>query len=416
MARNRVIYQSEALFAGQLTGTTLTHTDNPTDIKQLHRIQSANYSFSVARTDVNQFGELASIDRVVLDTPTVSLDFSYLLANFTNEESLGFYVNSKNIATDTLVSALSGVLNKTTDERNFFIQTSREGEDAIGDTTRHPAVPGVNMASTIGIGNGFVTSYNCEASVGGFPTVSVSVEAMNMNFTTGTQGCPNPAINRVDGTAASTLCSLPTVSGDGDGLTEDAGTLGISTLRPGDITIQIAEHSTDGSFGSDDYDLGGAKLPTAAGDATSSANIQSYNISFDLGRTPIQRLGNRFAFAREVDFPVNVSLSVDAIMTDLTTGNLNDLVDCEKSYDVMIQLKGITGSACDTVKADVASYILKNVKPDSQSFSSSIGDNKTVTLDFSTQIGGPRDTNAGVFFAGVTNSQTLVESSGNFAD
>ena len=155
MARNRVIYQSEALFAGQLTGTTLTHTNNPTDIKQLHRIQSANYSFSVARTDVNQFGELASIDRVVLDTPTVSLDFSYLLANFTNEDSLGFYVNSKNLATDTLVSALSGVLNKTTDERNFFIQTSREGEDAIGDTTRDPAVPGVNMASTIGIGNGF---------------------------------------------------------------------------------------------------------------------------------------------------------------------------------------------------------------------------------------------------------------------
>ena len=82
----------------------------------------------------------------------------------------------------------------------------------------------------------------------------------------------------------------------------------------------------------------------------------------------------------------------------------------------MIQLKGITGSACDTVKADVASYILKNVKPDSQSFSSSIGDNKTVTLDFSTQIGGPRDTNAGVFFAGVTNSQSTQESIQSFAD
>jgi hypothetical protein len=208
---------------------------------------------------------------------------------------------------------------------------------------------------------------------------------------------------------------LPTVSGDFKDSSEQSGILSISTLRPGDITIKIAEHSTDGTFGSDDYDLGGPKLPTAAGDATNSANIQSYNISFDLGRTPIQRLGNRFAFAREVDFPVNVSLSVDAIMTDLTTGNLNDLVDCEKSYDVLIQLKGITGSACDTVKADVASYILKNVKPDSQSYSSSIGDNKTVTLDFSTQIGGPRDTNAGVFFKGVTQTQAPSDMDGSFA-
>ena len=415
MARNRVIYQSEALFAGQLTGTTLTHTDNPTDIKQLHRIQSANYSFSVARTDVNQFGELASIDRVVLDTPTVSLDFSYLLANFTNEESLGFYVNSKNLATDTLISALSGVLNKTTDERNFFIQTSREGEDAIGDTTRHPAVPGVNMASTIGIGNGFVTSYNCEASVGGFPTVSVSVEAMNMNFTTGTQGCPNPAINRIDGTAASTLCSLPTVSGDGDGLTEDAGTLGISTLRPGDITIQIAEHGDGSSFGSDDYDLGGAKLPAADGDATNSANIQSFNLGFDMSRSAIQRLGNRFAFAREVDFPLNVNLSFDAILTELTTGNLNDFIDCEKSYDVQIRLKGITGSSCDETPVDIAAYVLKNMKPEAQSYSSSIGDNKTVTLDFATQIGGPNQTDVGLFFKGAAAGQTEAVLKGAYA-
>tara|TARA_R100000406_G_scaffold34238_1_gene22550 strand:- start:359 stop:1612 length:1254 start_codon:yes stop_codon:yes gene_type:complete len=416
MARNRVIYQSEALFVGQKTGVTDAHT-SANDIKQLHRVQSANYAFSVARTDVNQFGELAAIDRVVLDTPTVSLDYSYLLSNMSNEENMGFFVNTKEVGTSDLVSALSGILNKTEDERNYFIQTSREGEDAVGDTTRDDdSLTGIGaQADTIGIGNGFITSYSSEASVGGFPTVSVAVEGMNMLFATGTQNVPNPGINRIDGSASTTKASLPTVSGDFKASSEQSGILSISTLRPGDITIKIAEHSTDGSFGSADYDLGGAKLPTAAGDATESANIQSYNISFDLGRTPIQRLGNRFAFAREVDFPVNVSLSLDAIMTDLTTGNLNDLVDCEKSYDIQIQLKGITGSACDTVKTDVAAYVLKNMKPDSQSYSSSIGDNKTVTLDFSTQIGGPRDTNAGVFFKGVTQTQAPSDMDGSFA-
>ena len=51
MARNRIIYQSEALFAGQLTGVTDAHNEN--QIKQLHRVQSANYAFNISRTDVN---------------------------------------------------------------------------------------------------------------------------------------------------------------------------------------------------------------------------------------------------------------------------------------------------------------------------------------------------------------------------
>ena len=417
MAKNRVIYQSEALFAGQKTGVTDTH--NQGDIKQIHRVQSANYSFNISRTDVNQFGELAAIDRVVLDTPTVSLDFSYLLANFANEENLGFFVNETSTTVEGMTSALSGVLNKTEDERNYFIQTSREGEDAVGDTSRDN-LDGTQNASTIGIGNGFLTSYSTEASVGGFPTVSISVEGMNMNFSTGTQLLPNPGINRVDGTAApaANKVSLPPVSGDAALVSSDSnssGVLAISTLRPGDITIKVAENDGTPVFGSTNYSLGGAKLPTSAGDATDSANIQSYNISFDLGRTPIQRLGNRFAFAREVDFPVSVGLSFDAILTDLTTGNLNDLIDCEKSYNVEIELKGVTGDLCGSdAKTTVCKYVLKDMKPDSQSFSSSIGDNKSVTLDFSTQIGGPRQTDVGLFMAGITQTNNVDTSGPTF--
>ena len=400
MARNRVIYQSEALFAGQLTGVTDAHAS--TDIKQLHRVQSANYAFNVARTDVNQFGELAAIDRVVLDTPTVSLDFSYLLANFANEENMGLKINEFGTSFATLTSALSGVLNKTEDERNYFIQTSREGEDAIGDTDRDSV--GDKRASTIGVGNAFVTSYSTEASVGGFPTVSIAAEGMNMNFSTGTINVPNPGINRTDGSASSTTITLPTVSGAAGSSDVSSGIMAVSALRPGDITIKISENDGTANWTTDNYSLGGATLPDNAGDSTSAANIQSYNIGFDLGRSPIQRLGNRFAFAREVDFPVSVNLSFDAILTDLTDGNLNTLIDCEKSYNVQIDLKGITGSNCDAAKTTICRYVLKDMKPDSQSYTSSIGDNKTVTLDFSTQIGGPRQTDVGMFMQGVTQT------------
>ena len=47
---------------------------------------------------------------------------------------------------------------------------------------------------------------------------------------------------------------------------------------------------------------------------------------------------------------------------------------------------------------------MKNATLDSQNFSSSIGDNKTVDLTFSAQVGGPEDTTAGIFMSGNTSA------------
>ena len=71
----------------------------------------------------------------------------------------------------------------------------------------------------------------------------------------------------------------------------------------------------------------------------------------------------------------------------------------------MIQLDGITG-ACGQAKGAIAQYIMKDMKPESQSYSSSIGDNKTVTLDFAAQIGGPNQNNVGLFMRGLTQTKT----------
>ena len=89
MARNRVIYQSEGLFVSKDASLGAK-----TDHEQLGRIQSANYSFTINRQDVNQFGDLARIDSLVLDPPTVSLDFSYYLADGFNERAMGFFVQN----------------------------------------------------------------------------------------------------------------------------------------------------------------------------------------------------------------------------------------------------------------------------------------------------------------------------------
>ena len=381
MPRNRIIYQSEALYAGPAPATgfhygTFTpgqggnsnNLNNSTNlVKELQRIQTANYSFNVDRTDVNQFGQLAAIDRVILTSPTVSLDFSYILGNLSNENILGFTVVSGN--TNSAISAISGILNNTQDERNYFIRTVPEGNDAVGFGDVGSGNNGV-----IGIGNAFVSSYSTEGSVGNFPTASISVEGLNMNFQKGLSGNFVPAIDPTNGAAVSNFYTLPaTVQNVGIG----SGNA-ISALRPGDITLDIQAQTG----------VGGAD--------TTTMNIQSYNISFDLGRTPIQRLGNKFAFTRPIDFPLTVNLSVDAQVTDMVTGNLANLVnDDSLTYNPSVTIKSPTDNTLVMAK-----FAVKGAKLVSQEYSSDIGSNKTVTLTWQSQVGGPQDVNNGLFING----------------
>ena len=377
MPRNRIIYQSEALYAGPspATGFHLTSGANipwvgPTGdslVNQLQRVQTANYSFTVDRTDINQFGQLAAIDRVILTNPTVSLDFSYILANLSNESDLGFTLNKSGDTNE--VSAISGFLNGTSDERNYFIRTVPEGNDAVNFSDSGIANNGV-----IGIGNGFISSYSTEGSVGNFPTTTINVEGLNMNFQKGASGNYIPAVDPADGSSIDYFYTLPTALQNGStGISS-----GISALRPGDVTITIPQASG-----------GGAN--------TSTMNIQSYTLSFDLARTPIQKLGSKFAFARPIDFPLTVTLSVDAQVTDMNEGSINDLICNDSStYNPSISIKN---PACGNTDV-IAKYTLKGAKLDSQEYSSDIGSNKSVTLTFSAQVGGPQDTARGLFISG----------------
>jgi|15BtaG_2_1085339.scaffolds.fasta_scaffold06595_2 hypothetical protein len=392
MPRNRVIYQSEALYVGPTpsTGYQAEHS-----IKQIHRVQTCNYSFNIDRTDVNQFGELAAIDRIALDTPTVALDFSYLLANFENETNLG-------LVTDGSDTTIKNLLNKSADDKNYYIRTVGEGVDAIGDLTKGTS------AATIGIGNGFMTSYSSEASVGAFPTATVNVEGLNMIFVNTISG-DNPAVDPVNGSRITENAfdfTLPDASGNAN-----TGDLSFSTLRPGDITFHFKQRDAesvdlgtgvDGARAETAYAAPGAQL----GDGTNEGHgkIQSYNFSVDLPREAIMKLGSRFAFSREITFPITATLGIEALVSDLIEGSLSDLINCDDSYDITVNILRPT-SCSGSGYADIfAQYKLKNAKVNSQAFSSDIGSNKTVSLEFSTQLGGPNQDSQGLFLSGISNS------------
>lgn len=371
MARKRIIYQSEALFSAA-TGAAATG-----EINQLHRVQDVSHNVEVARQDVNEFGKLAALSREIIEPPTVGLDFTYYPVDAFNEASgLGFTVNGYQASSD--VNCLSGIMaeNSTVAEKNYYVLTVPEGEDA----SKGSEYTASDYASfgVVGIGNGFLTSYGLEASVGDIPSVSCSVEASNLRFDTSGSGFANPAVDVENGTAVDATVQLPLST---------TGALTVAALRPGDITL---------GFGTPSLSMGGAVLPgMSSASSTGSANVQNFSIDLPLSRTPLQRIGNIFPFSRELDFPINATLSVSANLTDLDSGTVRDLI-CNDPVkrDITITMKNRCGSSTSII------YTFKNAELDSQNMSSSIGDNKSVDLTFSTQIGGPTDTANGVFISG----------------
>jgi hypothetical protein len=364
-ARNRVIYQSESLLISKdiaSTGASQHH--------ELTRVQSANYGFTINREDVNQYGNLARIDSLILESPTVNFDFSYYLTNGVNEEAMGFSISPTSQFPSGQLESSSG--------KNFYMVTSNEGADS---TTLEDG----DECSVIGLGNAFLSDYSVELSVGSIPTVSASYECSNINSFNAVVGSDqitglSSAIDPESGTKLTTepvAFSVPSDVGD--------TAIAPTALRPGDITLSFPGFSNEGD-----------KANLAAVSGANAFHIQSASLSVPLSRTPIERLGSKFPFARVVDFPVNASLNVSAVLNNVEAANLADFIaGCTPNNTRAVELL-----LKDCNQEDQIKWSLKGVTLDSESFSSSIGSNKTVDLTFGVQLGGIDDIDQGILCSG----------------
>ena len=439
MARNRVIYQSQALFIApsstgvQVSGVNAAGTAasaspfSPVStgslasgislLKKMDRIQNCNFNFTINRQDINEFGKLARIDSIVMEAPTVGLDFSYYVTDGYNERLLGFNITGANITDSNLANgaqAISGLL-ADLQGNNYYILTVDEGEDVVGGT--------LSPSSTVvGIGNGFISEYSFEASVGAIPTASVTVEAFNIksdatelpvtltsaaapvgtavgaNIVTITGNSPaidllaEPATKLTSIGAAYKLDYSRAFTG---AIGNDAGvnftgfTTGVSTvsaLRPGDIVLS----------------LGTSRGMTSL----TNAHIQSFSFTLPLSRTILQRLGNTFGFARVVDVPINMDVTISAIVSELQDKNLFDAL-VSQNNDLSITLKDSNSN--NKIRYDIKSALLQ-----SETYSENLGDNQTVDLTYSVQIGGANDTTAGLFMSGSYQNYLDAITSGFF--
>ena len=402
MARKRVIYQSESLYVAPTGDWPEANTPDaavsgspgspavPGSGVQVHRVQSINYGFDVPRQDVNEFGKLARIDQVILESPTVSLDFTYYPETGVNERAIGLWLSpaSSGTAGDPAeqISALKTMLNGKTDVKSYFIRTVAEGSDEIGKYTEDS-----EQESIIAIGNASITSYSFEASVGGFPTASVNAEGLNINILADpgdldAVGNSAATINPETGdNLADDFVLEESADGRSDpGATNQLGAKIPSALRPGDIQFTNELSSTGDDNLLKAWDV-------------SELKIQSVSASLDLGREDLMKLGSKFAFSKEVQYPVTCSMTVEANVSDMRDFDLASLIANDSSvWDAGFWIKNP-----DSATGKQAMKILiKGAKLDSESLSSSIGDNKSVTFNFTVQVGGPEDTANGLFIQG----------------
>ena len=380
MPRIRSQSQSFNLYASKNTATGQMSGDG--DILQIHRLTSiGGPEWTYERAPINVIGKLAPLTRDTTDSPTVSVPFSYYVTDFQNEFNLGFDIQTNG----TEVGALSGILTKSPgkDEKNYFILISPEGIDAV---TRS----GANTNDyVLGIGNGLITNYSIEASVGDYPTASVTVEGLNLKGEAGKVGVTglpvtnwfaSPAIYPSSGTQVQTNESyfrLP------------SGSAGHANkpfiLKPGDINVDLqTSNYASGLFTNTD---------------TASFNIQSFNVSFDLARDPIQSLGSRYARSRELTFPIDVNFTVEALAGDLKTANLRDFVCNPLSQTAVITMRKPDCANTGTIQTRIT---LKGLTLQSEAFSIDAGDNQSVSLTWLGSIGAPDDTVNNIFLSGIT--------------
>lgn len=376
MSRNRLLYQSEAIFitSGLSTGYMFNTGLNPNALTgsnsgnnlllQLSRIQSAGQDFSITRVDVNQEGQLARIDAIITEAPTVNFNTSWFITDGANEQKAGLTI-------DGITSCISGLITKSTEPKNIFVLQTAEGTDANNNTSINTTNDGV-----ISIGNAFLSNISWNAAVGQIPTCTAAWEAFNIKYDTGTQNLSTPAINISNGLPITGInFSIPTA-------TSITGLTIPSAIKPGDVTVTAAN-------------------TTALGLYTSGVNacpVQNFTLTIPLARTKLNKLGSLFSYSLEPQFPIKPTLSMQVYQTDLRNSSLDQVLCNDQFSDIKINMKN---PACGGTGADAVIFNLKRNKLVSQNHSNALGDiAKTVTLNYEMSLGGPSDNVNGVFISG----------------
>ena len=137
----------------------------------------------------------------------------------------------------------------------------------------------------------------------------------------------------------------------------------IGAFAPGDIELTLADVKEPG-------------LQFTGSSPARSASIESVDIGFNVDRTDLYGLGSMYPYGRRAVLPILGNLSLSALATEFTSGNLNTFLSGVNNYNFTINLKdscsGQTG----------LQMVMENAQMDSQGLSNTLGSNASMTASF----------------------------------
>lgn len=396
-SRTRIISQSKAVYVsptgtlGNLTAAQVAKTGVMP--QQLHRVDTFSFDIDIAggRQDIREFGQLARIGTITLGDLNPAFSLGYYLGEGENEGNLGFNGLGISALDGSLQDQfISGILSEdpAKREKNLFVLTVKEGADAFASTSSFTDNPTGRFTTAeraghdvVSLGNCNFESYSLNFAVGEIPRVDIDGTAENLTFDTTSSGLYNPSLNKAGGRADTGQFMLGTPT---------TGNMDVLVLRPEDVTL---------SFSKEEFAFGGTDL----GDM----HVQSASIEVPLSRTPIEALGSAKAVAKPLDFPINVTMSVSALLKNFQEGQIDKILTGSagaETTNITLNVKGEDGKTKHQ-------YVMQKAVMDSQGFSQGLDDNETIDLVFSTQIGGTNQTDQGFFYSGQNANQPDVYSS-----
>lgn len=413
-SRTRVISQSKAVYVSNtgLIGDLSAPIQALSGVKppQLHRVDTFSFDIDIAggRQDIREFGQLARIGTITLGDLNPSFSLGYFLGDGENEFNLGFQTNGITDSNVLKSQFISGILAEDPNkrEKNLFVLTTKEGSDAFStvgtSSTDAKGKEGINQGSflsnptgtyttteldsqdVVSLGNCNFESYTVNFAVGEIPRVDIDGTAENITFDTGNSGIYNPSLNKAGARADTGQLMLGVPS---------TGNMSVLVLRPEDVTL---------TFSDGDFTFGGTDL--------TDMHVQSASIEVPLSRTPIEALGSAKAVAKPLDFPINVTMSVSALLKNFSAGQVDKILTGaagNETTNITLNVKGEDGT-------DKHRYIMQKAVMDSQGFSQGLDDNETIDLTFSTQIGGDNQIDQGFFYSGACTAGGEVNLPDNY--
>jgi len=345
------------------SGTVASPISGVNLLNPIPRVQSASIDLSIPRQDVNQFGQLTRLSNVIVDNPEVSLNLEYLLLDGYAESILGFAASGQQ-------SFVSGFIDGTQSEKNYFLGIAPQGTDLINYSSPNS----INVAA---IGNGTVSNYSLNLAVGQIPRATVTIQGNNFQTYTGSANKASPAINPYTALPiVGPQFSLPTMSGY-------TGVNLPACLRPGDISLALG--------------ISGSPFDYTSGVGT--IRVQGLSMSVPIALDPIKQLGNPYPIARPIRFPVNCTLSIDATVGDVLQQNVANLFCSDLPVNLAFTLNNPN---CARSPDNAITVWFNQAKLENRNYAASIGQNSTVRLNFSNQLGGITSNylGQGVIFSG----------------